>query len=247
MSGRGSEHGLSPRDEALPVEVRTRFDRFPATIKGAWVMRGADGNPHAVDLHEATVDRIPSGPSKPVPVGEVRVDVAPSRDLFVPFEVPITDLDPGWYIIRAVIRVDAGRTWSYASRAFTMPWSRGEIRRGSLRVDQTVRAGEHDFVIEAVELGSQSATVVWRASSAGAKGGEEAAQSPRAKRAEALLMADGVPLEVLPPEAASRHPFSHPGPEERTTSYPLPRAATSLAVVVKVAGDRSDPVDVPLP
>src|SRR6266508_2322300 len=59
--------------ETAPVDLRTRFDQFPATIKGAFVLRGADGNPHAVDLIASTVDRIPSGPTRPVPVGQTRV------------------------------------------------------------------------------------------------------------------------------------------------------------------------------
>src|SRR6266508_1758923 len=127
--------------ETAPVDLRTRFDKFPATNKGAFVLRGADGNPHAVDLIESTVERIPTGPTRPVPVGQTRVDVAPGRDLFVPFEMPIGDLDPGWYALRSTVRVDAGATWSFSSRGFAIPWPTGEVRKGTVRVDRTVKAG----------------------------------------------------------------------------------------------------------
>src|SRR5438034_10410724 len=80
-----------------PIRVQTRFERFPASIKGAFVMAGADGNPHAVKIERAEVVRVPDGPSKPVPVEERAMDVAPARDLFVPFEVGVTDLEPGWH------------------------------------------------------------------------------------------------------------------------------------------------------
>ena len=64
----------APARTLAPVDLQTRFDQFPATIKGAFVLRGADGNPHAVDLIESTVDRIPSGPTRPVPVAQTRVE-----------------------------------------------------------------------------------------------------------------------------------------------------------------------------
>src|SRR2546427_30058 len=32
------------------VSVRTRFDRFPATVKGAFVVRGEDRDPHQVEV-----------------------------------------------------------------------------------------------------------------------------------------------------------------------------------------------------
>jgi hypothetical protein len=113
---------VSDRDETLgaragaeragprPVGVRTRFERFPATLKGAFVLRGEDGDPHVVVLEGASLARLPSGRAVPVPTEPLQVDVAPARDLFVPFEAPVSELSPGWYEIRSTIRVDGGRT-----------------------------------------------------------------------------------------------------------------------------------------
>jgi hypothetical protein len=64
-------------------------ERFPATIKGAFVLRSADPDPHAAKVLRAEVVRIPTGPTKPVPMTDTQVEVAPRRDLFLPFEVTI--------------------------------------------------------------------------------------------------------------------------------------------------------------
>src|SRR5207248_2453390 len=93
--------GSAVSETPMPVELSTKFDQFPATVKGALVMRGADGNPHAVELTSCTVARLPAGQAKPIPLGEVQVNVAPGRDLYVPFEVNVGDLDPSWYAIRS--------------------------------------------------------------------------------------------------------------------------------------------------
>src|SRR5207247_10733978 len=79
-----------------PIRVQTRFERFPASIKGAFVMAGADGNPHAVKIERAEVVRVPDGPSKPVPVEERARDVAPARGLFVRFQGGVPGFEPAW-------------------------------------------------------------------------------------------------------------------------------------------------------
>jgi len=62
------------------ISVRTRFERFPATIKGAFVLQGADGDPHLVSVEGAVVARIPSGRTVEVPVEPAQIHVAPARD-----------------------------------------------------------------------------------------------------------------------------------------------------------------------
>ena len=52
--------------EGPPIALRTRFERFPASIKGAFVLQGADGNPHTVRLESARIARIPGGTSKAI-------------------------------------------------------------------------------------------------------------------------------------------------------------------------------------
>jgi|ERR1051325_4578912 hypothetical protein len=222
-----------------PVEVVTRFDQFPATMKGAFVMRGADGNPHAVELQSVAVERIPTGPSKSVSMGEVHVNVAPNRDLYVPFEVNITDLAPGWYVIRSAARVDAGRTWTFASRGFVVPWPKDLVRRGTVRAGGRVRAGDAQVEIESVEMRADSAvvTVVLPQESTPAAGG--AATIVR-------LLADGVDVEPVPAEARPPAAKLEAGGRARTTFYPVPRRTGVLSVLVRSGTAWSEPLELEL-
>jgi hypothetical protein len=233
-------HGPGPGDGApLPVQIRTRFERFPATVKGAFVMQGADGNPHGVRLEWAAVARIPSGPVLRFPVEAVHIDVAPSRDLFVPFEAPISDLEPSWYVVRSRIQVDGGRAYEYDGRPFAIPWPRGDVRRGVVRMGTTVGVSGASVLMDRVEMGGDSCLVVWRPL------GEEEAPTPS-------LLADGRSLEPLPAMAptgrgqAAAAAAAASG-ERRNAFYPVPRAVRSLVVVLRLAsGDGSEPMDVPL-
>jgi hypothetical protein len=222
--------------EPEPVTVEVRFERFPATIKGAFVMSGADGNPHAIQVEEAAVARIPSGGGKDVPLDEVRVDVAPGRDLFVPFEVAVSDLEPGWYRIGCRVRVDVGERGSFAGRPFSVAWPRGGNRRGAVPVGRKVRAGGMEVVVDRVEMAADHAVVVWRPERTGSA--DEAT-------AEAVLIADGTPLEPLP-AGASPGPRA-PGPDQRSVSYPVSKGVRALQVAVRLkSGEESTPAKVPL-
>ncbi|CAN5187645.1 hypothetical protein BH20ACT24_BH20ACT24_09720 [soil metagenome] len=238
-----------------PVSLRTRFERFPATIKGAFVLQGADGNPHAIELRSVRVARVPVGPERPVPSPVVAVNVAPGRDLFVPFEASIADLSPGWYEVRSSIQVDGARSYEYGSRAFSVPWPRADVRRGTIRVGALLRVGDRGFRVERVELGRDAATVVWRpqetpevreAAAPAAAGGNEHAFPPEPE-ACAVLVADGEALESLPaagPEASARPSR----PERRSVAYPVPSSAASLSVLMRLpSGESSDPAAIDLP
>jgi hypothetical protein len=221
---------------AEPLQVKTRFERFPASIKGAFVMQGADGNPHRVRIVSAWLARIPSGTRLPVPLEDQLVDVAPARDLFVPFEAACADLAPSWYAIESSMQVDGGRPHDFSSRPFVIPWPKGEMRRGSTRLDRRVRLGDRSFVLDRLELGADSASVVWRV-----EGGHGEATI------EVAIVADGSRLEILPtPVAALRPEFRTAADERRTISYPVLRAVRSLALQVRVGGrQQSDLVMVP--
>ena len=45
---REPDHRRGPRPVSDPISVRARFERFPATVKGAFILRGEDANPHQV-------------------------------------------------------------------------------------------------------------------------------------------------------------------------------------------------------
>jgi hypothetical protein len=203
--------------------VVTRFERFPASIKGAFVLRGGDGNPHSVRFLSAVVARVPKGPTRSIPLEDRLIDVAPARDLFVPFEAPVTDLEPSWYAIASSIQVDGGRSWENRGRPFTMPWARNDVRRASMAVGQEVKVGSVPVWVDRVELTPDAAVVSWR------------------------LLGDGNTLETLPPEAKVRVPEPRSVAERRTITYPVLRGATSLSVVVTgPGGARSAPIDLPL-
>lgn len=233
--------GEPRRGAEAPIRVQTRFERFPASLKGAFVIRGADGNPHAARFEWGRVARVPSGPAKPIPVEDRPFDVAPTRDLFVPFEVGVSDLAPGWYRLEASVRVDGGRAWPFPSRSFAIPWPRGDVRRGSHPVGKRVRAGGASFVVDRVELAGDSACVVWRTEPRAGEGQEEGPPG------DAVLIADGGSLELLPPEEGSRLFVSRASGERRTVSYPMPRSARAAAVLVRLrSGDESESVAISL-
>jgi len=228
----------------LPVQVQTRFERFPASIKGAFVLKGGDGDPHAVRFDWARIARIPAGPARPVALEDRQLDVAPNRDLFVPFEVAVSEMEPAWYVVESSLRVDGGRSYPYSGRPFTIPWPRSDVRKGTIHVGKTARAGDLSFHVERVELGWDSAAVMWQPQA----GSEDAAAEPPSTEARAVLVADGAELERLPDEAGSRlsEPRSPGG--RRTVTYPLMRSVRSLHVVMTLStGEAGEPLSLELP
>jgi hypothetical protein len=229
----------------VPVQVQTRFERFPASIKGAFVLKGGDGDPHAVTFDWARVVRLPEGPTRPISLEDRQLDVAPNRDLFVPFEVPVADMEPSWYALESSLRVDAGRSYTYAGRPFTIPWPRSDVRKGTIPVGKTVRVGGRSFRVERVELGWDSAAVLWHPEEEGSK-----ADAGRRSGAEtrALLMADGAEVERLPDESGSKLSEPRAPGERRSVAYPLMRSARSLQIVMQLpSGEASEPLSLQIP
>jgi hypothetical protein len=142
-----------------PVSVRTRFEKFPATVKGAFVFRGEDGDPHQVVVRAGHVVRIPGSAGRPLPVQRLTVDVPPHEDVFVPFELPIADLDPGWYGFEIDVDVDGSPRKLPGDRRFPIPWPRGTVRTGTIRVDRDARLGEARVTVERLQLATDSTTV----------------------------------------------------------------------------------------
>ena len=247
VTAAGSDEGSSP-DERLPVDIQTRYERFPASLKGAFVMRGADGNPHAVQIESARVARIPRGPGTAFAVEARIVDVAPGRDLFVPFEAPVSDIEPGWYVVESTVKIDGGRTLVYASRPFSIPWPRSDVRRGTITVEKTVRAGKRVVRIDRVEMVGDTASVVWWPQGARASVDPAHPSEEEITGVEAILIADGEPLDLLPPlpGRSGRADLRSRG-EHRTLSYPVPRSTRSIEVTVRLAsGGQSEPITIAL-
>ena len=146
-----------------PISVDTVFDRFPASVRGAVVIRAMDREPHQIRLLSVQVVEAhdPSREVQPVAVDTVTVDVAPHREVLVPFDVPFSALGPGWYCVVAEIEVDGSvraRGPDGGGRRFVVPWPSADVRRADLRPDLKVGGA----VIERIECKSDRTTVRWR-------------------------------------------------------------------------------------
>jgi hypothetical protein len=228
---------MSDGDDRPEVLVQTRYDRFPASVKGAFVLRGGDANPHLVRVLRAGIDSVSGGTAKDIPMGNVDVDVAPGRDLFVPFEAGIAELEPGWYVIAADLRIDGSRTDQCASRPFSVAWPRAQVRTGTVQLGASVSAGGTTLVVDRIELKSDRVILVWRPED----GGGEDESTADAVRAE--VSAGGRELLAVPSAPGSE---AKPG-ERRSVHYPAPAGASSLELVfVSIDGDRSEVVRAPI-
>jgi len=106
------------------VAIRAHFEKFPATVKGAFVLRSADRDPHQVVLRSARVTELAGAGSQPIDLQETTLDVAPKLDFFVPFEFPVTELGAGWYCLETECDVDGVATVVRPERRFAMAWPR---------------------------------------------------------------------------------------------------------------------------
>jgi hypothetical protein len=226
--------------EPVSVVVRTVFERFPITLKGAFVLRGGDALPHLVRFERAVVARVPSGPEVEVHVDAAPLDVAPRRDLFLPFEAAIADLSPAWYVVRSHLLIDGAERRQQDSRPFVVAWPRGAMRTGQAAVGQRVALPGGSIVIERVDLRTDRTEVLWRLE----------AGDPDAGAEPSFTVLTGVagraPAEVLEPlPAAAAGGPDAPGGRRRHVTYPVPRDVS--AVVVRVAGAGGPPTDVTIP
>jgi hypothetical protein len=166
-----------------PISVRARFERFPATVKGAFILRGEDANPHQVVVGSARVAALGAGGSSPVPMAPVTLDVVPHRDVFVPFELPLSELEPGWYTLVCDVDVDGSPATYDGGRRFSVPWPRATVRRGAVKVGRHVKLEGTTVHVEQVDCAGDSIKVHLRV--------EPAAE------VTLKLFADGRRLQVL--------------------------------------------------
>jgi hypothetical protein len=198
-----------------PISVRARFERFPATVKGAFIFRGEDPYPHQIVLHRARVTAVGAGGSSDLPMSPVTLDVVPHRDVFVPFELPVSELDPGWYSLVCDVDVDGSPASYDGGRRFAVAWPRATVRRGVVKVERAVGLGDATVRVEQLD-----AEGVGQAASAG-----WAARPDHVK-----LSADGRRLDVLETdldEATGR---------VKVTAYPILRTASSVRIELKRRG-----------
>ena len=210
-----------------PISVRARFERFPATVKGAFIFRGEDANPHQVAVAGRASPGSARG-SSPVPLSPVTLDVVPHRDVFVPFELPLSELEPGWYTLVCDVDVD-GIPASYdGGRRFSVPWPRATVRRGQVKVGRQVRLADATVHVEQVDCSGDSIKLHLRVEPAG--------------EVTIKLFAGGRRLRLLELE------LDDETGRGKATAYPLMRTDEALRVELKGRGKGSEAaVDIALP
>lgn len=199
----------------------TVFERFPASVRGAVVVRGRDPDPHQVRLLDARVVAAPA-PARPVrslELGDVVVDVPPRREVMIPFEVPFAGLDPGWYEVLAEVEVDGQERLTGPEEPrlrFVVAWPEGAVRRGRLEPGARIRVpgSRSGAVVERVELREDAAVVRWR---------HAPGPDPESREfGELRVVADGDRLPVLGDE------YEWSTGARATTTYPVLRRHARL-------------------
>ncbi|HZD18845.1 MAG TPA: hypothetical protein VE669_11955 [Actinomycetota bacterium] len=201
----------------MTVSVRARFERFPATVKGAFILRGEDADPHQVRIREARAAGIGIGVTRVLPMAAALLDVAPHRDVFVPFELGMSDLDPGWYTLECDLEVDGVPGTYDGGRRFSVAWPRATVRRGQIEVERRVTLGSEARVqVEHVDCTGDSIRIHVRVDPPGPI-------TPR-------LSADGSSLEVLEVE------LDESTGRAKITGYPLMRMHRTLRIELRGKG-----------
>ena len=93
-----------------PISVDVVFERFPASVRGAVVVRALDSQPHQIQLDSAEVveaERQSRSVSQ-VSAEQATIDVAPHGEVLIPFDIPFAGLPPGSYCVVAEVVVDGG-------------------------------------------------------------------------------------------------------------------------------------------
>jgi len=194
------------------ISLRARFERFPATVKGAFVVRGEDTVPHQIVFHEARVVRVPGPGARPIPLDAVTVDVPPHRDVFVPFEFPIADLEAAWYGLEAEVDVDGGHRTLDGGRRFCVPWPRSEIRAVSVRIDRNVKVDDATVTLERCQSGTEGLQLRY------------SVQPP--VEPSFRIFADGAKLDLVEQE------LEQASGRGRARAYPVLRSHTTLRIEV---------------
>jgi hypothetical protein len=202
------------------VSIRAHFERFPASLKGSLVMRGADGNPHQLRLDDARAVELAGHGTVSMGIAPATLEVAPNRDLFVPFEFAVAELASGWYAIECAVAIDGAPETVRPGARFAVPWPRGATRRDQVRVGTSVTTADGKVRLELLECRGDSVELRYE--------GAEAAMS---------LAADGARLPVLDER------FDAETGAGTVVAYPILKTQATVTISIKGAG----PVEVVLP
>jgi hypothetical protein len=209
-------------DPLSAVSIRAHFDRFPASVKGAFVLRGIDGDPHQVSIAEARLTPA-VGSGRTIGLEPAIVDVAPGLDVFVPFEFAIGELEPGWYQFECDAAVDGTAATFPGGKRFCVAWPRAAARRGSVDLGAVLGASPSKVMIERVEFAGDHTTI------------KIAVDPPAAPTLR--LSVDGTRHPVVDSE------FDEASGRGTVTAYPVLRTQGSM----RIEATGGDGVEVPLP
>src|SRR5919206_3416838 len=212
-------------DPHAAVSIRAHFERFPATVKGAFVVRGEDADPHQVAIGAARSVPAAGAPARPIDLAPVVLDAAPHADLFVPFELPVSDLEPGWYALECDADVDGVAATFRAGKQFVVPWPRASVRRGTLPVRRRLEHSSRVVDVDRVECTADSTRV-------------HVVAAP-ADGPELRLSADGDPLPVVDER------LDEDSGEGVVAAYPLLRTHETLSISIAARGAPSIELSLP--
>ena len=203
--------------ESEAVSVRAAYERFPIAVKGAFLLRGADGLPHQVRIESARATECSGRGGRVIDLEAMVLEVAPTLDTFVPFEVSTMDLAAGWYRLECAVLVDGIPSVLHPGRPFAIPWPRSAVRRGTVTIG--MKAG--GVAWETLECLGDSVRISFAADTL-----------PAVK-----LQMDGASHPVL------EIGFDEPSGHGRVIGYPALRSQQRLTIDNK----GSEPVEIALP
>ena len=148
------------------ISIRAHYERFPATIKGAFVLRGEGRDPRQVRIEDARVIEVSGGGSQSIAMEPVTLEVAPHLDLFVPFEVPLTELGAGWYSLECDVVIDGVPDVVHPGDRFPVAWPRATVRRGPIPVGKSLDVSGDTVAIDQIDCAGDSIKIGFTATKA---------------------------------------------------------------------------------
>ena len=115
------------------------------------MLRGADRDPHQVRIEDARVIEVSGGGSQPIGMEPVTLEVAPHLDLFVPFEVPLTELGGGLVPLECDVVIDGVPDVVHPGDRFPVAWPRATVRRGPIPVGKSLDVSGDTVTIDQID------------------------------------------------------------------------------------------------
>jgi hypothetical protein len=204
------------------ISIRAHYERFPATIKGAFVLRGEGRDPRQVRIEDARVIEVSGGGSQSIAMEPVTLEVAPHLDLFVPFEVPLTELGAGWYSLECDVVIDGVPDVVHPGDRFPVAWPRATVRRGPVPVGKSLDVSGDTVAIDQIDCAGDSIKIGFTAT----------------KAPTLTLTADGATVPVLDTQ------FDDATGRGKIVGYPLMRTQRTFSID---ASGAKRPLEVTLP